>query len=149
MKSPIQNNLIIELHVPDFEPIKDFYSKLNFGIISEDKKSDNFPGYLVMKRKGDLGDTILNFYGDDERVYNQSYFKQFPRDTIRGYASEITIPVKDIDSVYREAQERVPNHVVKELQTTTDDRQSWRDFRLADPYGFYVRITEILDWGQQ
>ena len=148
MKKPIQNNLVIELHVPDFTPIKDFYGKIGFEIISEDKKSKNVPGYLVMKRKGDLGDTTLNFYGDDERVYNQSYFKRFPRDTVRGYASEITIPVKDVESAYKQAQDNVPDHIMKTLQTTTDDRQSWQDFRLADPYGFYIRITELLDWGQ-
>lgn len=148
MKNPINNNLVIELHVPDFAPIKDFYSKIGFEIISEDKKGDNFPGYLVMRRKGDLGDTMLNFYGDDDRVYNQSYFKQFPKDTVRGYASEITIPVKDIDVAYKNAQEKVSKHIAKELQSTTDNRQTWRDFRLADPYGFYIRITEILDWGQ-
>ena len=148
MKNLITNNLIIELHVPDFAPIKDFYGKIGFKTISEDKKGKNFPGYLVLLRKGDLGDTMLNFYGDDERVYNQSYFKQFPRDTVRGYASEITIPVRDIDAVYKNAQKNVPNHIMKELQKTTDDRQSWRDFRLTDPYGFYIRITEILDWGQ-
>jgi len=148
MKEPIKNNLVIELHVPDFTPIKDFYSKIGFEIISEDKKSKNFPGYLVMQRKGDLGNTMLNFYGDDDRVYNQSYFKRFPRDTIRGYASEITIPVRDIESTYKNAQQKVPDHIMKTLQETTDDNQSWRDFRLADPYGFYIRITEILDWGQ-
>ena len=62
MKEPIQNNLVIELHVPDFAPIKDFYGKLGFEIISEDKKGEKFPGYLVLRREGDLGDTTLNFY---------------------------------------------------------------------------------------
>lgn len=148
MKNPIRNNLVVELHVPNFTPIKDFYGKIGFEVISEDKKSENFPGYLVLRRKDDLGDTMLNFYGDDDRVYNQSYFKRFHKDTVRGYASELTISVKDIEGAYKQAQDNVPDHIMKTLQSTTDDRQSWRDFRLADPYGFYIRITEILDWGQ-
>jgi len=68
MKSPIQNNLIIELHVPDFQPEKDFYSKLGFEIILENPKG-KFSGYMVMRRNHLLGNTIINFYGDDERVY--------------------------------------------------------------------------------
>ena len=32
MKNPIKNNLIIELHVPDFSVVKDFYSKLGFEV---------------------------------------------------------------------------------------------------------------------
>ena len=148
MPTPIKNNLVIELHVPDFAPIKDFYGKLGFEVISEDKKGQKFPGYLVMCWKNNSGDTILNFYGDDERVYNQSYFKRFPKDTIRGYASEITIPVADVDSVYKRVLEKLPQHIMKELQESKDDHRTWRDFRLADPYGFYIRITELLDWGQ-
>ena len=98
MKSPIQNNLIIELHVPDFGPVKEFYSRLGFAIISEDKKGE-YPGYLVMRREDPLGNTMLNFYGDDDRVYQQSYFKKFPPQTIKGYATEITIPVSDIKNL--------------------------------------------------
>jgi len=68
METPITNNLIVELHVPDFAPIKSFYSQLGFEIISEDEKSSNYPGYLVLSRKDPLGNSILNFYGDDDRV---------------------------------------------------------------------------------
>lgn len=144
---PIQNNLIIELHVPDFKQIKDFYSKLGFEIISNDPKG-KYPGYMVMKRKSPLGDTILNFYGDDERVYEQSYFKKFDRNTTRGYAVEITIPVQHIDALYEEISKLLKENIAQELIEKKDDKTSWRDFRLADPYGFYIRFTDLIDWGQ-
>ena len=149
MMNTIKNNLIIELHVPDFQSVKDFYGKLGFEIISEDKKGEKFPGYLVMRRKDPLGDTVLNFYGDDERVFNQSYFKKFPRDTMRGYAIELTMPTSDIDTFYALAQSEFPQLIMKELQECEDDHRKWRDFRMADPYGYYLRFTDLLDWGQE
>lgn len=149
MTVPIRNNLVIELHVPDFAPMKEFYSKLDFEIISEKPKGKDYPGYLVMQRRGDMGNTILNFYGDDERVFNQSYFKKFPKDTIRGYAIEMTIPIADIDSFYALAQRELSDHIEKELQETQDEKWKWRDFRMSDPYGYYLRFTELLDWGQK
>lgn len=147
MAKLIQNNLIIELHVPDFGKVKDFYSKLGFEIISEDLKG-KYPGYLVMERRDTLGSTILNFYGDDERVYEQSYFKRFDRNAVRGYAVEITIPVQKIDELYSVASRILQDNIVQELIEKKDDKTSWRDFRLADPYGFYIRFTELIDWGQ-
>lgn len=149
MKSPIKNNLVIELHVPDFTPIKQFYPKLGFEVISENPKGENYPGYLVLKRHDDLGDTVINFYGDDERVYNQSYFKKFPKDTMRGYAVELTIPTSDIDNFYAKTKVVLPQSIVKELQQSKDDHNTWRDFRMADPYGYYLRFTDLLDWGQE
>jgi len=80
MKNPIRNNLIIELHVPDLNAVKEFYSKLSFEVSIYDEPNEKDPGYLTMTRKDDLGNTILNFYGGDERVYNQSFFKQFPKE---------------------------------------------------------------------
>lgn len=148
MKNPIRNNLVIELHVPDFAPIKEFYPKLGFEILREDPIEDGSAKYLILIRKSELGDTMLHFWGGDEGVYNQSYYKQFPKDTVRGYAAELTIPVVDVDAAYTEAQERIPDYIVKPLKETITNQQSWRDFRLADPYGFYIRITELCDWNQ-
>ena len=68
---------------------------MGFEIVMEHVPAQQ-PGYLVLKRKSDLGNTLLNFYGGDARVYNQSFFKQFSKETTRGYATEITIPVSDI-----------------------------------------------------
>lgn len=148
MKSPIRNNLIIELHVPDFAVVKEFYSELGFRIISEDPKG-NYPGYLVMQREDGLGSTILNFYGDDERVYQQAYFKKFSPETPRGYEVEVTIPVSNIDEFYRQVCKNLKAKMVQDLIEKKDDKTSWHDFRLVDPFGFYLRFTELIDWGQK
>jgi hypothetical protein len=144
----IRNNLVIELHVPDFTPIKDFYSKLGFQITLEDAITENYPGYLTLLRKDSLGNTMLNFYGGDNRVFEQSHFKKFPPGTSKGYAVEITIPVSNVEKVYEEIKQSIPDHIVRELTEMKDDHVTWKDFRLTDPFGFYIRITELVNWGQ-
>jgi len=149
MKKPIQNNLIIELHVPDFEVVKEFYSKLGFEVTMLDAPNEKEQGYLTMTRKDIAGNTMLNFYGGDERVYNQSYFKQFSKETKRGYASEITIVTGEIDNLYRALMSDSKKYIVRELKELKDHNHTWKDFRLVDPFGFYIRFTELVDWGQE
>jgi len=134
------NQLHLELHVPDFESAKDFYGKLGFMVVWE-RSPEEKKGYLVMRREN----TILCFWPGNEEVYNQSYFKAFPRDTKRGYGVEIIIPTNDIQTFYERIREFA--HIVDALKV-----QSWglRDFRLEDPFGYYIRFTEphdILDSG--
>lgn len=149
MKTPIKNNLIIELHVPDLKKVKNFYSQLGFEISMEDIANEKEQGYLTMTREDNMGNTMLNFYGGDDRVFSQSYFKQFPKNTKRGYASEITIPVNNIESMYELATTKLKNYIVKPLKEIEDHNHKWKDFRMEDPFGFYLRFTEILDWGQK
>ena len=139
MKNPIKNNLVIELHVPDFGKVKDFYGKLGFVITMYDEPTDKEQGYMTMTRKDKAGDTMLNFYGSDERVYTQSFFKQFPKDTPRGYEIEITIPVSDIDELYKQISIDLKDNIVRDITVLKDHDLSWKDFRMADPFGFYLR----------
>jgi hypothetical protein len=115
----------------------------------DDKPNEKNPGYLTMTRKDDLGNTMLNFYGGDERVYNQSFFKQFPKETKRGYATEVTIPTGNIDGVYDLASAHLKKYIVRELKELEDHGHQWKDFRMIDPFGFYLRFTELIDWGQR
>lgn len=149
MKKPITNNLIIELHVPDLEKAKEFYSKLGFSISLDDKPNEKELGYLTMTRNDQAGKTIINFYGGDERVYSQSFFKQFPKETKRGYAVEVTIVVAEIDEFYSQIKEILRDNVVREIIELEDHDHKWKDFRMVDPFGFYLRFTELLDWGQE
>lgn len=149
MASPIKNNLIIELHVPDLNVVKDFYSKLGFEVKVDDAVNEVDLGYVTMLRKDSLGNTLINFYGGNDRVYNQSYFKNFPKDTKRGYAAEVTIPVSNIDDLYESVIAKLKNYVVRELVMSEDHDYKWKDFRVEDPFGFYIRFTELLDWGQE
>lgn len=144
MIKPIKNNLVLELHVPNFNEVKNFYSKLGFKNIYEEPVEKEL-GYLVMKRKDEAGDTIINFYGGDERVYNHSFFRDFSKETRRGYEVEITIPVGNIDNYYQNVSPHIKSNLVQDLKTK---RWGERDFRLADPFGFYLRFTEPINWNQ-
>jgi lactoylglutathione lyase len=130
---PAQNTILVELHVPDFERVKDYYGKLGFKVMRETRPADK-NGYLVLK----LEDNILCFWAGNEEVYEQSYFKRFPRNTKRGYGVEIVIMVADIEAYYDKIQS-VAN-VVEKLRL-----RSWglKDFRIEDPFGYYLRITSI------
>ncbi len=134
----IQNKLFIELHVPDFKKIKKFYSQLGFNIILEEPIKKRL-GYLVMQRQG----TKINFYGGDRRVYKQSFFKHFPKETKRGYEVEITIPINNIEKYYRKVLPSIKKSLTQKLELK---RWGKKDFRLVDPFGFYLRFTEPMDW---
>ena len=130
---PVQNNVLIELHVPAFDQVKEYYGKLGFEVVRETKPRGK-EGYLVLK----MEDNILCFWAGNETVYEQSYFKRFSRDTKRGYGVEVVIMVADLEAYYRKVQGTV--NVVTPL-----DRRPWglRDFRIEDPFGYYIRVTSV------
>lgn len=147
MKRPIRNNLVLELHVPDFNKAKNFYSKFGFIGLSYDPTSGGGSdlGYLVLERKDSLGSTLINFYGDKSKVSKHSHFKEFPVSTPRGYGVEITIQVKDVENLWSEVKEKIPKKQIS--QELTMKRWGQKDFRVVDPFGFYLRFTEMVDWG--
>ncbi|MBI4137009.1 hypothetical protein HY469_03010 [Candidatus Roizmanbacteria bacterium] len=128
---------IIELHVPNFDSIKDFYGKLGFQKVWEYEPRGQ-SGYLVMKRK----DSILAFFCGNEEVYNHSFFKRFPHMTPRGYGVEICIYISDppIEVYYDE----VVKQIGREFISTPLEKKPWgrKDFRIVDPFGFYICIRE-------
>lgn len=137
-KEPANNHLQLELHVPDFGPVKDYYGKLGFDVVWE-RPPEGDKGYLVMK----MGQTIICFWPGTDDVYSQPYFKDFPKDTLRGYGVELVIMVENVESYYAQVMEFA--NVVEPLVL-----QPWgsKDFRCADPYGYYLRFTgmhNILD----
>lgn len=142
----IQNNLILELHVPDFTLVKDFYCLFGFMELSHDPVSDGQLGYMVLKREDNNGGTLLNFYGGREDVSGHEYFKDMPKGTPRGYEVEVTITVSDIDVLWSSIKDRIRLDQI--AQPLTRKRWGQKDFRVIDPFGFYVRFTEIVDWGQ-
>ena len=57
-EKPAVSNILLELHVPDFEKVKDYYGKLGFKVVWE-RKPEGFKGYLIMR----LEDNVLCFLG--------------------------------------------------------------------------------------
>lgn len=136
--TPANNWLQLELHVPDFEPIKDYYGKLGFEVVWE-RQPEEDKGYLVIK----MENTLICFWSGTDAIYNQTYFKRFPKDTPRGYGVELVIMVDDIDSFHEKVKDFA--NVVEPLVM-----RPWgiKDFRAADPFGYYLRFTgkhNILD----
>ena len=144
----VANNLILELHVPNFQLARDFYTLFGFTEFRYDPESggNSDLGYLVLGRKDDIGDTHLNFYGDKEKVSEHSHFVDFSPDTPRGYAVEITIPVSDVNKIWDEVKDKIPSNQIS--QPLKLKRWNKWDFRVVDPFGFYIRFTELVDWGQ-
>ena len=146
---PIRNNLVLELHVPDFAPIREFYAQFGFEELSYDPTSGGGSdlGYMVLIRRDTVGDTLLNFYGDKSKVTKHAHFVDFPANTPRGYAVEITVPVSDVDALWRNVEPHLSPKIISQALVTK--RWGKRDFRVIDPFGFYVRFTELVDWGQE
>lgn len=144
----VKNNLVLELHVPNFSKVREFYSLFGFHELWYKPKAGNGSdlGYLVITREDDLGETHLNFYGDKEKISQHSYFKSFPADTPHGYGVEITIPVSNIENLWESVKDKLKHEQI--AQPLTLKRWGKKDFRIVDPYGFYVRFTELVDWKQ-
>jgi lactoylglutathione lyase len=124
-------DVYIELHVPNFKKAIEFYSRLGFKLLwrTED--------YLVMKRKR----SVLNFYGGSQKVYSHSYFGRFKKTTKCGYGVEIIIPVDRLERFYGRVRK-----FAKVVQPLESKKWGRRDFRIIDPFGFYLRITERYEW---
>lgn len=122
----------VELHVPDFAPVKEFYGRLGFRVEREEPISE-VGGYLVLAR----GESRLSFWPGTPRAEEHPYFRRFPSGSPRGCGVEIVLVVDDLDRLYAAAREM--GAVVEELR-----ERPWgtRDFRAADPFGFYLRFTE-------
>jgi uncharacterized glyoxalase superfamily protein PhnB len=142
----IRNDLIVELHVPDFDPIREFYGQFGFIQAQYDPATDNDLGYLVIMREDRTGRAEINFFGGRPEVAEHGYFSQFPATTPRGYGVEITVPVEDVEDLWNRVGCKLsPDQISQPLRL-----KQWgkRDFRVADPFGFYIRFTELVDWGQ-
>lgn len=142
----VPNNLVLELHVPNFSKAREFYSLFGFSELSYDPTSGGGSdmGYLILEREDAFGKTHINFYGDKEKVTQHAHFRDFPSTTPRGYGVEITIPVSDVDALWELVKDKLqPMQVAQPLELK---RWGKKDFRVIDPFGFYVRFTELVDW---
>ena len=144
----IQNNLVVELHIPDFEGARAFYAYFGFHQLIYDPTSGGGStlGYMVLEREDVVGRTLLNFYGDKKEVSGHAHFENFSPETPRGYAVEITIPVSNVENLWNSVKDKLkPSQISQPLLLK---RWNKYDFRVVDPFGFYVRFTEPVDWGQ-
>lgn len=132
------NSLQLELHVPDFDKVKDFYTLLGFEVMWE-RKPEEEKGYLVLKNKEGC---VLNFWGGNQAIYNQTYFKQFNTKTKRGYGVEVVIPTSQN---LQELEQKLKSKGVSIVEPLKKQPWGMYDFRCEDPFGYYLRVTSPND----
>ncbi len=83
---------------------------------------------------------LINFFGGSTDVYAHSYFSQFPRESPRGYGVEIVLFEEKIKDFYQQLQGKIA--ILTELRL-----RPWGayDFRISDPFGYYLRFSEPYD----
>ncbi len=120
----------VELHVADVERSIAFYEALGFRVVRR------WEEWIRLDRDG----AELVLQGDSYLRSHPHYFSEHIDRSPRGTGVEITVEVEDVDAVYADAQAAgLP--IVKPIQ---DRDWKARDFRLADPDGFFIRITSPL-----
>lgn len=86
------------------------------------------------------GAEVLRFWPGTAAVERHSHFGRSPATTERGYGVEIVLTFDDLEATFEAA--RSVGTILEPIR-----RRHWglRDFRVLDPYGFYVRCTELHD----
>jgi dihydroneopterin aldolase len=121
----------VELHVPDFAPVRDFYGRLGFMVEREEPGED---GYLVLRHES----TRLAFWPGSAMAMTHHYFGRFPQGTVRGFGVEVIVVTSALDAMYARAREL--HCIVLPIESRPWGR---RDFRIRDPFGYYLRITGV------
>lgn len=120
----------IELFVSDLARSRAWYESLGF------RAARAYGDWLMLV----LGDNVLDLQGDAHAVAGPHYFTPQIARTPRGTGVEISIEVEAIDDLYALARSLGVN-VVKPIQ---DRPWRARDFRVADPDGYFLRFTTPL-----
>ena len=121
----------VELFVSDVDRSVAFYEALGFTV------RRRWEDWVSMERDG----ARLVLQGDRHAVAGGHYFTpeigRFPR----GTGVEIVVEVEDVDAVHDRAGQ-LDGAVVKAIQ---DRPWGARDFRVADPDGYFIRFTSPLE----
>lgn len=120
----------VELHVPDFAPVRSFYGRLGFTAVRDEPGPD---GYLVLRHQRNA----IAFWPGSDAIGSHPFFSLHPAGTAPGHGVEIIVTTSDLDALYERAKEL--GAIVEPMRM-----RPWgvRDFRIADPFGYYLRITE-------
>ena len=131
-EQPYLHSGYVELHVEDFDVVEKFYTQLGFETVWK-REPEGFKGYMVMK----LENNIIAFWGGNTEINNHPFFKNFNHENSPGYRVELVFFTKHLKELYEKCIQL--NCVYEELQTWPWGKT---DFRIKDPNGFYIRLTE-------
>ncbi len=121
---------LIDLFVVDVEHSVAFYEALGF------ERRRQRGDWVQLARGG----ALLVVQGDTHAVAGGHYFSPYIDRRPRGVGVEVVVEVDDVDALHAAARERGID-IVKPLQL-----RPWaaRDFRVADPDGYFIRFTSKL-----
>ena len=125
--------IVVEFFVRDVDASVAFYKALGFVV------ARRYEDYVLLRR----GEIRLSLQGDSHVVAGPHYFTPHIQQLPRGTGVEVSIQVADVDAEYLRAKTAGLN-IVKPMQ---DRPWGARDFRLADPDGYFLRITSPLKSG--
>jgi len=132
--SPLETRgIVVELFVHDVDRSVAFYRALGFDV------ARRYEDYVLLRR----GEIRLSLQGDTHAVTGPHYFTPHIQSFPRGTGVEISIQVADVDAEYIRARTAGLN-IVKPMQ---DRPWGARDFRVADPDGYFLRVTSPLKSG--
>ena len=120
----------IELFVSDLARSRAWYEALGFRVLRE------YGDWQMLA----LGDNVLDLQGDAHALEGPHYFTPEIGRWPRGTGVEISIEVADVDGYYERAL-ALGVEIVKRIQ---DRPWKARDFRVADPDGYFLRFTTPL-----
>lgn len=123
--------IVVEFFVSDVERSIEFYRQLGFKVLKR------WEDWVLLHR----GEIKLTIQGDAHVVAGPHYFTPHIGRSPRGTGVEVVIQVHDVDAEYLRAQ-RAGMNIVKPIQ---DRAWKARDFRVADPDGYFLRITSPLE----
>lgn len=120
----------VELHVADLERSLRFYRTLDFEVIR--RQGD----WVDLERAG--ADLVLQ--ADGYVRSHEHYFTPHLDARPRGIGVEIVVEVEDVEAV----AERAAAAGLRIVKGVTERPWGARDFRIADPDGYFLRITSPL-----
>jgi len=123
----------VEIYVSDLARSLAFYEGLGF------RRVRAWGDWALL----DLDGNVIALQGDEHAVAGPHYFTPRINESPRGTGVEISIEVEAIDRLYELAR-RLGVDLVKPIQ---DRPWHARDFRVADPDGYFLRFTTPLDGG--
>ena len=122
--------IVVEFFVGDVDRSIDFYRHLGFHV------AKRYEDWVLLRR----GAMKLGLQGDAHATAGPHYFTPHMGRSPRGTGVEVSVQVDDVDGLYAQVVAAGLN-VVKPIQ---DRPWRARDFRVADPDGYFVRITSPL-----
>ena len=130
---PRRGRTSLELHVADVERSLSFYGTLGFQV------ARRWKDWIRLDRDG----AELVLFGDAYVRGRDHYFTPYIDRTPRGVGVEVIVEVADIETLeaVHAAAVAAALHIVRPPQ---DRDWKARDFRLADPDGYFIRITSPL-----